>query len=97
MSKDWLRKDSKVKTKARFDVCPNTFELSANGQSTITDHGKGKKHLEELRKVNSFFSPQKKKDESNSTSKSMLWRLLSCHLPQQVNRHWTLVLIYLML
>ena len=26
--------------------------------------------------------------------KSVLWRLLKCHLPQQVNRHWALVLIY---
>ena len=66
--KDWLRKDSKDKTKARCVICHRTFELSSSGRSAITDHGKGKKHLEELRKVNSFFSPHKKKDESNSAS-----------------------------
>ena len=66
--KDWLRKDSKNKAKARCVVCHETFELSFSGRSAITDHGKGNKHLEELRKVNSFFSPQKKKDESISAS-----------------------------
>ena len=66
--KDWLRKDSKDKTKAHCAVCHKTFELSSSFRSSITDHGKRKKHLEELRKVNSFFSPQKKKDESNSAS-----------------------------
>ena len=58
--KHWLRKGSKDKTKARCAVCHKTFELSSSGRSAIIDHGKRKKHLEELRKVNSFLSPQKK-------------------------------------
>ena len=62
--KDWLRKDSKDKAKARTAVCHKTFELSSSGRSAI------------------------------ASWKSVLWRLLKCHLPQQVKRHWTLVLIY---
>ena len=61
--KDQLRKDNKDKAKARCAVCHETFELSSGCRSAIADHWKGKKHLEELRVVNSFFSPQKKKDE----------------------------------
>ena len=53
-----------------------------------------------MRKVNSFLlpPPQKKRKMSQILNhKSVLWRLQRRYLPQQVNRHWTLVLIYPML
>ena len=94
--KDWFPKGIKDKTKACCAVCHESFELSSSGRSAITDHGKGKKHLKELRKVNSFLLPPKKRKMSQIMNhKSVLWRRQRRYL--QVNRHWTLVLIYPML
>ena len=57
--KGWLHKDSKDKTKTRLPLVIK-LELSSSDRSAITDHVKVKKHLQGLRKVNSFFSLQKK-------------------------------------
>ena len=57
--KDWLREGSEDKTKARL-LLVMKLEFSSSDRSAITDHVKGKKDLEELRKVSSFFLPQKK-------------------------------------
>ena len=95
--KDWLRKGSEDKTKARLPLVMK-LEFSSSDRSAITDHVKGMKDLEELRKVSSFFLPQKKRKISEILPhKSVLWRLQSRHLPQQFNRRWTLILIYPML
>ena len=37
------------------------LELSTSGQSTLTDHAKGKKHIDSLEKRNSFFKNSKVK------------------------------------
>ena len=93
--KDRLRKDSKDKAKARTAVYHKTFELSSSGRSAIT--WKRKETSSKLEEDKQFLLASKKKKKKMSQilpHKSVLWRLLKCHLPQQVNRHWTLVLIY---
>ena len=42
-------------------VCQKVLELSTAGQSALTDHAKGKKHMDSLGKRNSFFKHVKVK------------------------------------
>ena len=58
--KDWLRKDQKDNKVARCAVCHKTIELSTSGRSALTDHHKGKKHLDALNKVQTFFKKPEK-------------------------------------
>ena len=38
-----------------LDVCQRVLEFSPSGQSALTDHVKGKKHIDSLEKMNSFL------------------------------------------
>ena len=67
---DWLDNPqfkpllSRVKNeKHKFwcDVCQRVLGLSISGQSALSDHAKGKKHMDSLMKRNSFFKNAKVK------------------------------------
>ena len=68
--KDWLRKDKSDNTKGRCAICQKSIELSSSGRSALTDHAKGAKHNEELRKVKSFFQKVKKTSQEQPVSTS---------------------------
>ena len=57
----------KESTKARCTYCHKSIELSSSGRSALTDHAKGKKHLELVDKRNNFFKPKTKSSTENPT------------------------------
>ena len=58
--KDWLRKDWEDNTKARCILCNKSIELSSSGHSALTDHAKGAKHNEALKKLKFSLQNQKR-------------------------------------
>ena len=58
--KDWLRKGSKDKAKARTAVCHKTFELSSSGRSAITSW-KRKETSSKIEEDKQFLLASKKK------------------------------------
>ena len=86
--KDWLRKDRKDNTKARCILCNKSIELSSSGRSALTDHAKGAKHNEALKKVKIFFAEPKKTTSSQPLVSS---ESRECLIEKQKN--WSPVLL----
>ena len=59
--KPWLCRMKTDEHKFRYLVCQKALELSTAGQSALTDHTKGKRHMDSLGKRNSFFKHVKMK------------------------------------
>lgn len=51
-----------------LQCCHNSVELCSSSRSALTDHGKGKKHLDSVEKVKNFFTPFKTKNNQQFTS-----------------------------
>ena len=63
--KPWLGKVKNDNTKFRCNVCQKpALELSTSGQSALTDHARGKKHIDVIEKRTSFFKNTKVKEVS---------------------------------
>ena len=69
--KDWLRKHEE-NTEARCIVCAKTIMLSLAGRSALTDHSKGKKHMEALNKRKTFFTLRSKKKSKSDIESSIV-------------------------
>ena len=68
--KDLLVKDQE-RTKARCRICHKVIELSSSGRSALTDHAKGKKHIQALSKVQNFFKPTTANSTKTSSASSV--------------------------
>lgn len=67
----WLAKVKDNKTQARCSICHKTIELSTSGRSALTDHAKGRKHIETEQKRKKFFQPKSSKSSSASPAPSL--------------------------
>ena len=77
--------ESMKKIKAKCIVCAKTIMLSSAGRSALTDHSKGKKHMEALNKRNTFFAPNSKNKGKSDIESGIVSNKLCLIVSQQRN------------
>ena len=86
--KSWLKAVPGDELKYRCSICRKTNSLSSSGRGALTDHARGGKHIEAVKKIANFFQPspaaqQRKLDQLETLSEEekvkaqILWLMKS--------------------